>query len=107
MTESTHSYLFVPASTPDRIPKAIATDAHRVIVDLEDGVGFDVKDAARQGLTQLGIDRGVVVVPSSAVLTAQEGSQVYVVKADKSVEPRPVEVGTSANGKVIIVFYQA
>jgi citrate lyase subunit beta/citryl-CoA lyase len=56
-----HSYLFVPASTPDRIPKALATHAHRVIVDLEDGVGFPDKESARNGLTQLGLEQPVVV----------------------------------------------
>jgi len=57
----THSYLFVPASTPDRIPKALATDAHRVIIDLEDGVGVDDKESARAGLAQLDIEHRVVV----------------------------------------------
>jgi len=57
----THSYLFVPASTPDRIPKALATDAHRVIIDLEDGVGVNDKESARAGLAQLDIEHRVVV----------------------------------------------
>ncbi len=56
-----HSYLFVPASTPDRIPKALATDAHRVIIDLEDGVGVDDKESARNGLAQLDLSQPVVV----------------------------------------------
>jgi citrate lyase subunit beta/citryl-CoA lyase len=56
-----HSYLFVPASTPDRIPKAMATQAHRVIIDLEDGVGFDVKAQARQGLLDLDIAHPTVL----------------------------------------------
>jgi citrate lyase subunit beta/citryl-CoA lyase len=61
MTDATHSYLFVPASTPDRIPKAMATHAHRVIVDLEDGVGFDAKESARHGLADLVIDKPAVL----------------------------------------------
>jgi citrate lyase beta subunit len=56
-----HSYLFVPASTPDRIPKAIATAADRVIIDLEDGVGFDAKDDARRGLLDLHFDEPMVL----------------------------------------------
>lgn len=42
--------LFVPASRPERIPKAIASDAGAVIVDLEDAVPADAKDAAREAL---------------------------------------------------------
>jgi citrate lyase subunit beta/citryl-CoA lyase len=44
------SYLFVPASRPDRIGKAIAAGADAVIVDLEDAVAPDAKAAARAGL---------------------------------------------------------
>jgi len=55
------SYLFVPASTPDRIPKALATQAHRVIIDLEDGVGFDDKESARAGLANLELEQSVVI----------------------------------------------
>lgn len=44
------SYLFVPASRPDRIGKAIAAGADAVIVDLEDAVAPDAKDAARAAL---------------------------------------------------------
>lgn len=42
--------LFVPANRPDRIPKALATGADTVIVDLEDAVEHLAKDAARQTL---------------------------------------------------------
>lgn len=42
------------------------------------------------------------VVPSESVQAGQQGSFIYVVKADKSVEPRPVVVGATVNGKVII-----
>ncbi|MFJ5382734.1 aldolase/citrate lyase family protein, partial [Cupriavidus sp. CER94] len=44
------SYLFVPASRPDRIGKAIAAGADAVIVDLEDAVAPDAKASARDGL---------------------------------------------------------
>ena len=37
------SYLFVPASRPDRIGKALAAGAGAVIVDLEDAVAPDAK----------------------------------------------------------------
>ena len=42
------------------------------------------------------------VIPSEAVQAGQTGSFVYVVKADQSVEPRPVSVGQTVSGKVII-----
>jgi len=41
------SILFVPAVRPDRLPKAIATGADAVCLDLEDGVSFAQKDEAR------------------------------------------------------------
>ncbi len=44
------SYLFVPASRPERIGKAIAAGADAVIVDLEDAVAPDAKADARAGL---------------------------------------------------------
>ncbi|NWB99638.1 CoA ester lyase [Pseudomonas gingeri] len=42
--------LFVPATRPERIPKAIATGADRVIVDLEDAVQENLKEQARDNL---------------------------------------------------------
>lgn len=44
------SYLFVPATRPDRIGKAIAAGADAVIVDFEDAVAPDAKSEARAGL---------------------------------------------------------
>lgn len=42
--------LFVPASRPERIPKALASGADAVIVDLEDAVEEALKDQARANL---------------------------------------------------------
>jgi citrate lyase subunit beta/citryl-CoA lyase len=42
------SYLFVPADRPERVAKALASGADAVIVDLEDAVAADGKDAARE-----------------------------------------------------------
>ncbi|MBV6286970.1 HpcH/HpaI aldolase/citrate lyase family protein [Pseudomonas aegrilactucae] len=44
------SALFVPATRPERIPKALASGAERVIVDLEDAVQEDLKVVARDNL---------------------------------------------------------
>jgi multidrug efflux system membrane fusion protein len=43
-----------------------------------------------------------IVIPSESVQAGQQGSFVYVVKGDKTVEPRPVTVGATVKGKVII-----
>ena len=42
--------LFVPATRPERIPKALASGADRVIVDLEDAVAENLKAEARANL---------------------------------------------------------
>lgn len=42
--------LFVPATRPERIPKALASGADRVIVDLEDAVAENLKTEARANL---------------------------------------------------------
>jgi citrate lyase subunit beta/citryl-CoA lyase len=41
------TYLFVPANRPDRFGKALASGADAVVLDLEDAVTADAKDAAR------------------------------------------------------------
>lgn len=55
------SYLFVPATRPDRVEKALATNAHEVIVDLEDAVGAGDKRQARDSLRSLAPSRPVHV----------------------------------------------
>jgi citrate lyase subunit beta/citryl-CoA lyase len=44
------TWLYVPADRPDRVEKAIASRAHAVIVDLEDGVAPAAKEQARANL---------------------------------------------------------
>lgn len=46
------SFLFVPADRPERLPKALASGAHAVIVDLEDAVAPEDKPAAREALAR-------------------------------------------------------
>ena len=53
-------------------------------------------------VTRLGEETGAVVVPSSAVQTGQHGSQVFVVRPDRTVDLRPVETGHSVNGLTVI-----
>ena len=51
------SLLFVPAARPDRYPKALATGADAVCIDLEDGVSFADKDQARSAAIDLFLTR--------------------------------------------------
>lgn len=46
----TRAWLFVPGHRPERIDKALASGADRVIVDLEDAVAPEAKDEARAAL---------------------------------------------------------
>ena len=50
----------------------------------------------------LGTAKGVTVVPGEAVQRGQQGSFVYVVKADQTVELRPVKPGISLDGFITI-----
>lgn len=59
-----HSILFVPATRPDRVEKALATAADRVLIDLEDAVGFGEKDIARENLVEYarkGLDKRIAI----------------------------------------------
>ncbi len=47
------TWLYVPADRPDRVEKALASAAHAVIVDLEDGVAPPAKEEARANLPSL------------------------------------------------------
>jgi citrate lyase subunit beta/citryl-CoA lyase len=46
------TYLFVPGNRPDRFDKALASGAHRIILDLEDAVAPADKAAARAAVAQ-------------------------------------------------------
>ena len=49
---SARSFLFVPATRPERFAKALGSGADAVIIDLEDAVAPTSKDSARQSLAQ-------------------------------------------------------
>ncbi len=51
------TWLYVPADRPDRVEKALASAAHAVIVDLEDGVAPGAKPEARAHLPELLVRR--------------------------------------------------
>jgi citrate lyase beta subunit len=48
--DAARAFLFTPANRPDRFPKAAATGADALILDLEDAVALSGKDAARTNL---------------------------------------------------------
>jgi len=50
----------------------------------------------------LDTDQGATTVPSEAVQNGQRGQFIYVVKADQTVEARPVKVGRAFGRKLII-----
>ncbi|MEI6861465.1 MAG: efflux RND transporter periplasmic adaptor subunit [Verrucomicrobiota bacterium] len=52
--------------------------------------------------TQVGVDRDAIVVPSPAVQTSQNGSTIYVLKADQTVDLRPVKVARVAGDQTLI-----
>lgn len=54
LAPAARSYLFVPGNRPDRFAKAFATGADAVILDLEDAVAPDQKEAAREALAAWG-----------------------------------------------------
>ena len=80
------SFLFVPASRPERIAKALASGADAVIVDLEDAVAPVDKDTARAALlkaaqTLSGAQRGRILVRINAPGTPWFDADVQAVHA--------------------------
>jgi len=53
-------------------------------------------------VTQTGVDTGAIVVPSTAVQNSQNGSTVYVLKADKTVELRQVKVARTTADSTLL-----
>ena len=84
----------VDATTGTVILKAVYDNAARA---LWPGQFVDV-------LTRLGVDAGAVLVPAAAVQTGQRGCQVFVVKADKTVDLREVRIGRTVNDRTIILY---
>lgn len=53
-------------------------------------------------LTEVGMDPGAIVVPSTAIQTSQSGASVYVLKSDQTVEFRPVKVTRTAGDYTLL-----
>lgn len=80
------SFLFVPATRPERFAKALASGADAVIIDLEDAVAPADKAAARQMLAQAwpelsAIERARVLVRVNAGATAWHGDDLGLLLA--------------------------
>jgi citrate lyase subunit beta/citryl-CoA lyase len=71
--------LFCPADRPDRYAKALAA-ADAVILDLEDGVGADGKDAARAALVATGLDPARVIVRVNATGTPEHAADIAALR---------------------------
>ena len=71
--------LFCPADRPDRYAKALAA-ADAVILDLEDGVGADGKDAARAALVASDLDPARVIVRVNAAGTAEHAADIAALR---------------------------
>jgi citrate lyase subunit beta/citryl-CoA lyase len=70
MSNAIRSYLFAPATRPERFAKAVASGAGAVIVDLEDAVEIARKDDARASLAS--------TMPALIETARQRGVQVLV-----------------------------
>jgi multidrug efflux system membrane fusion protein len=53
-------------------------------------------------LITLSIQNDAVVVPTQAIQTGQQGQYVFVVRADKTVEMRPISAGIAYNNETVI-----
>lgn len=73
------SFLFVPANRPERFPKALASDADAVIIDLEDAVAPSDKAAARG---QLAAAFGQFAAPDRARLLVRMNARGSLWHAD-------------------------
>jgi citrate lyase beta subunit len=110
------SYLFVPATDARRVDKALASDAHAVIVDLEDAVPEAGKDDARRlvaarlrerrpgrGLQLVRIN-GLDTAHARADLRALEGLAIHGVVVPKA-EPQPLH-GLAPSGPPVVALVE-
>ncbi|MEZ1317774.1 CoA ester lyase [Pseudomonas fluorescens] len=79
-TDKVRTALFVPASRPERIPKALASGADRVIVDLEDAVEEAAKENARNNL-----DNFLTEHPDARVLVRVNAPEHWAHESDLTV----------------------
>src|SRR3954462_5786827 len=99
--DGARSYLFVPATDEHRVDKALASDAHAVILDLEDAVPEGRKREARALVGEcLRVSRprgaqlvritGLDTAHARGALTAIKGLALDGIVAPKA-EPQPLQ----------------
>lgn len=106
--------LFVPANRPERFAKAAASGADAVILDLEDAVAADAKDAAREALT-VGFTDLPVFVRINAIGTEWHEADVEALKAlpvaavilPKAEDPAACSAIAAAIGKPLIALIES
>ena len=74
--------LFCPADRPDRYAKALAA-ADAAIIDLEDGVGAEGKDAARAALVASDLDPARVIVRVNATGTPEHATDIAALRGTR------------------------
>lgn len=75
------SLLFVPGDRPERFAKAVASGAHRVILDLEDAVAPAAKDSARNAISAWLEAGGEAVVRINAADTPWHAEDLALVRS--------------------------
>ncbi|WP_348670976.1 CoA ester lyase [uncultured Paracoccus sp.] len=114
MVASIRAPLFVPANRPERFAKAAASGADAVILDLEDAVPLNAKDAARVAL-DAGFTDLPVIVRINAHGTAWNDADVAAVAAlpfagvilPKAENPSICESVARAIGKPLIALVES
>ena len=120
------SFLFVPGDRPERVPKALASGAHAVIVDWEDAVAPAAKAGARLGLTELlptlpAADRARLALRINAAgtpwhaddvaalptLATQGRGAVVVPKAESAAALQPVAAALGGQGALLPLIESA
>lgn len=109
------TFLFVPGDRPERFPKAVASGADLVVLDLEDAVTPDGKDTARRAVSEFLAGGTVAAVRINAVGTpwheedlamlAGRDSIVMLPKAERAGEVARV-VGALTSESVVIALVE-
>ena len=87
-------------STDNQIDPTTGTTKLKAVYDNTDGALFPNQFVNVRLL--LDVKKGAVIVPGAAVQRGKDGTFVYVVKADSTVEVRPVTQGPAAHGETAI-----
>ena len=102
---SARSLLFVPASDPHKLRRALGTPADVVVADLEDAVSFDQKQGAREVVRQVLVGEpsaGLVAIRVNGVDTAffaEDLALVEELRPDVLVLPKATPEAVDALGE--------